>query len=382
MTAPAVIPDLTGSIEGTSGANSLLSLIANAAAALEGARTLAETLSAMKLAQAANELGRIAGAADDVRADCLRIMVLAQMRIAREYDAAKAKGEVAGHGRSAAEAKVRDADLSLPTTEEMGLDKRRIAEWRKMADAGEEVVLGAIENALDEGREATAADVMRAVSGGPVCRYFSGNVEWYTPSEYVEAARQALGGAIDLDPASCEKAQKTAQAGRYFTQEDCGLSRQWHGRVWLNPPYAIGLIDRFANKLLAEYAAGNVSAAVVLTDNRTDTAWFHALAGACSRLCFTRRRIHFYNDSVSVSRPANGSSFFYFGRSPGAFAAAFAWVGLGCEVAFTQTLGVAADLAAERACARRGYCGTRTSRRAGPADGRPGLARIAAGPGP
>ena len=185
-----------------------------------------------------------------------------------------------------------------------------------MAEAGEEVVLGAIANAVDEGREATAADVKRAISGGPVFRYFSGNVEWYTPTEYVEAARQALGGTIDLDPVSCEKAQQTVQAGCYFTESDCGLSKQWHGRVWLNPPYAIGLIDRFAHKLLAEHAAGSVSAAVVLTDNRTDTAWFHALAGACSRLCFTRRRIHFYNDSVSVSRPANGSAFFYFWPRP------------------------------------------------------------------
>ena len=79
-------------------ADTLLSLISRASAALEGARTLAETVQAMKLAQAAKELGRIIGAANEARADCLRVELLAQMRIAREYEAAQARGEVAKAG--------------------------------------------------------------------------------------------------------------------------------------------------------------------------------------------------------------------------------------------------------------------------------------------
>jgi hypothetical protein len=67
--------------------------------------------------------------------------------------------------------------------------------------------------------------------------------EWYTPPNIIEAARTVLGN-IDLDPASCVEAQKYVQARCYFTPKEDGLSKKWKGRVWLNPPYTVGLIPR------------------------------------------------------------------------------------------------------------------------------------------
>ena len=150
--------------------------------------------------------------------------------------------------------------------------------------------------------------------------------EWFTPGEYIALARAVLGD-IDLDPASIEQAQEVVQAAQYFTKVDDGLRHDWFGKVWLNPPYARHLIAKFASKMLAELAAGRVAAAIMLTHNYTDTAWFHKLADAASVICFTRGRIEFYADG-ELANPTQGQTFFYFGKNPKKFARHFRAVGL------------------------------------------------------
>lgn len=68
-------------------------------------------------------------------------------------------------------------------------------------------------------------------------QHLSSTWEHYTPIEVVEAARQTL-GAFDLDPASCEDANKRVKASRFLTVSDDGLQDgvPWRGRVFLNPP--------------------------------------------------------------------------------------------------------------------------------------------------
>ena len=157
---------------------------------------------------------------------------------------------------------------------------------------------------------------------------WSGEVEWHTPAQWVEAARRVL-GANDLDPASSDRAQETVAAGAYFTKEADGLARPWRGRVWLNPPYAAGLVDRFVGKLVHHVGAGDVTAAIMLVDARTDTAWFHLAASACQRICLKRGRISFVRpDGVDADAATCGSAFLYFGPRPEAFEAVFAPFGL------------------------------------------------------
>jgi hypothetical protein len=51
----------------------------------------------------------------------------------------------------------------------------------------------------------------------------SASAEWFTPACYIEAVRAVL-GTIDLDPASCEEANRIVGATRYHTQESEGSS--------------------------------------------------------------------------------------------------------------------------------------------------------------
>lgn len=154
----------------------------------------------------------------------------------------------------------------------------------------------------------------------------TGEFERYTPAYYIEKAREVLGG-IDLDPASSEYAQRTVRATQYFTVEDDGLSRDWHGRVWLNPPYHRELAPLFIDKLLTERAAGHIESAVVLTNNSTDTAWFRAAEEACAALCFTTGRIRFEVPDREPVLPTQGQAFFYFGSEVAIFTDVFGTVG-------------------------------------------------------
>ena len=156
---------------------------------------------------------------------------------------------------------------------------------------------------------------------------WSGEVEWYTPQPYVEAARAVMGG-IDLDPASSDHAQETVRAAAYHTLETDGLARPWRGRVWLNPPYRADLIAAFVEKLLDELEAGNVTEAVLLVHARTDAVWFHEAAGGAAAVCLTRGRIRFATPDGPGDSPTTGSAFLYFGDCPDRFARIFGDAGL------------------------------------------------------
>jgi ParB family chromosome partitioning protein len=150
--------------------------------------------------------------------------------------------------------------------------------------------------------------------------------EWWTPPEYIERARAVLGD-IDLDPATCTEAQGIVRATRYLTKIDDGRRHEWHGRVWLNPPYAKSNIDGFIDKLIAEYRAGRTTAAILLTHAYTSTAWFHRAEAVAELICFTRGRIRFLRHGDRQEDPTEGQAFFYFGRDGSVFRDVFSEIG-------------------------------------------------------
>jgi hypothetical protein len=154
---------------------------------------------------------------------------------------------------------------------------------------------------------------------------FTGNNEWHTPAKYIELARQVL-GEIDLDPASTPKAQKTVRAAEFFqfiSPTDNGLTRAWHGRVWLNPPYSPKEIAAFVDKLCGELETGRVSAAIMLTHNYTDSGWFQQAAQLVTAICFPNSRVRFEDSDGVPCSPTQGQAFFYFGEESAKFIEVF-----------------------------------------------------------
>lgn len=73
--------------------------------------------------------------------------------------------------------------------------------------------------------------------GNGIAQHSSASNEHYTPRAIVEVAREAM-GSIELDPASCEIANReNVRARRFFTKDDDGLSKPWDAKtIFVNPP--------------------------------------------------------------------------------------------------------------------------------------------------
>jgi len=151
---------------------------------------------------------------------------------------------------------------------------------------------------------------------------FTGENEWYTPIEYIEAAREVL-GCIDLDPASSEFGQRRVLAQDFYTKETDGLTKEWTGNIWLNPPYSQPSISQFIEKAVLEWDEGRIKKAIILTHNYTDTAWFHIAESRAKNLCFTRGRIKFESSDGKIAAPTQGQCFFYYGNNGNKFKEVF-----------------------------------------------------------
>ena len=153
-------------------------LIDRAATMLAGAKTAAEVLEAREAAsfvydtaKRAARLGRAKAAHDDliaaahrVQADALEIEAAAKRRLADEYDAAQARGEVAtGSVRTDIVASAND--VRPATAADLGLRRDQIHEARQLRDAevaDPGIVRRTLDEKLERGEEPTRSAVRRA----------------------------------------------------------------------------------------------------------------------------------------------------------------------------------------------------------------------------
>jgi ParB-like chromosome segregation protein Spo0J len=157
--------------------------------------------------------------------------------------------------------------------------------------------------------------------------FSSKSVEWYTPAEYVDAAREVM-GKIDLDPGSCEEANKTVKAAKIYTEETDGLAEgnKWKGRLWLNPHGR--LAGQFVSRLMREVEAENVKEfCILLNSYSSDTQWWQPLWDFT--LSFPSKRINFTAGEFETENGStHGSVIVYYGPNRARFIEVFSKFGV------------------------------------------------------
>lgn len=128
--------------------------------------------------------------------------------------------------------------------------------------------------------------------------------EWYTPKEIIDAL-----GKFDLDPCAPVKPLWQTAETMYNKNHD-GLTKDWVGRVWLNPPYSRPLIEQFVRKL-AQHGNG-----IALLFNRCDSKMFQDIIfEKATAIKFLRGRIRFFRpDGIRGDSPGCGAVLIAFGE--------------------------------------------------------------------
>jgi phage N-6-adenine-methyltransferase len=124
--------------------------------------------------------------------------------------------------------------------------------------------------------------------------------EWSTAPEVFARLAERF-GPFDLDPCATPE---NAKCDRYFTRNDDGLTQEWCGRVFLNPPYGRhgGGIAAWMAKAW-ESSQSTAELVVCLVPARTCTAWWHDYA-ARGEVEFLRGRLRFGGASSSAPFPS------------------------------------------------------------------------------
>ena len=132
------------------------------------------------------------------------------------------------------------------------------------------------------------------------------NAEWYTPKWVFDS----LGAVFDLDPCSPGEGKSHVPASRHLTKQDDGLTTEWQGHVFCNPPYGRG-IENWMRK------CANHGDAIALVPARTDTKWFYEAAKSADAVLFVKQRIKFHpgdKDAPNDGSPGAGNVLFAWGE--------------------------------------------------------------------
>lgn len=127
--------------------------------------------------------------------------------------------------------------------------------------------------------------------------YSSDKMCWPTPEYLFSALHKEFD--FDLDPCA---SHGNAKCATYFTESDDGLSQDWSGRVFMNPPYGRS-IAAWVSKARHEVESGNAELVVCLVPVRSDSKWWHDNCMKAHEIRLMDQRIEFMGSTNKAPFP-------------------------------------------------------------------------------
>lgn len=124
------------------------------------------------------------------------------------------------------------------------------------------------------------------ITGAPCLK-----TDWQTPEHLLDCVRDYFGGPIPLDPATSPG--NPTKALEFFTEEDDGLSWDWHPQAFVNPPYGKAIRQWLMGT--AQQATNDAEIIALLPCARWEQGYFHDFLDHVDALCFIRKRVSFVN---------------------------------------------------------------------------------------
>lgn len=149
--------------------------------------------------------------------------------------------------------------------------------------------------------------------------YSSESGDWGTPKSFMEVLCHKFGD-FDLDVAADWSNYK---APAFYTEAEDGLSEDWWGTVYCNPPYGRNIGDWLHKAYDAQTRVGvdRVHKVVMLVPSRTDTKWWHDFAMKAAEIYLVRGRLRFEGAPSSAPFPSAVLVFNPFHTAPQIFSA-------------------------------------------------------------
>lgn len=127
--------------------------------------------------------------------------------------------------------------------------------------------------------------------------HFSSKTDmWATPDDFF----LKLDAVFHFETDVCASPEN-AKCVNFFTANDCGLTKDWTGTCWMNPPYGRG-IGEWIEKAYSS-AKNNGATVVFLLPARVDTRWWHDYC-AKGEVFFIKGRLKFGGSPKSAPFPS------------------------------------------------------------------------------